>query len=172
MPKSVRRNEQTTCHDPIMFHAAAPGSMVTIPQKEGEPFYKLGRRVLSRMSAPFLRARRPNHLDLLSDVLLNRSWVIAESLVVLFSVWTTERSESSSKRLLRRQKSPSFAIIQSAPQPSRCDKFIAAVQASKLRDLNNPPRTGDLPGRGALLVQPEVSPRPVVITEIKSQSPL
>ena len=44
--------------------------------------------------------------------------------------------------------------------------------ASKLGDLNNPPGTGDLPGKRALLVQPEVSPRPVVITEIRSQSPL
>jgi hypothetical protein len=51
----------------------------------------------------------------------------------------------------------SLAIIASAPKPSRCDTFIAVVWASKLGDLNNPPGTADLPGKRALLVQPEVS---------------
>ena len=55
---------------------------------------------------------------------------------------------------------------------SRCDAFITVMEAAELRDLDDPSDAGDLPSMRTLLVQPQMGPRRVVVSEIGSQGPL
>jgi hypothetical protein len=47
-----------------------------------------------------------------------------------------------------------------------CNAFITMMQAAQLRNLDDPSHTRDLPSMRTLLVQPQMSPRRVVVSEI------
>ena len=63
----------------------------------------------------------------------------------------------------------SFAKIAYGDISLRCNAFVTVMQAAELWDLNDPSDTRDLPRKGTLLGQPQMRPRPVVISEIRSQ---
>ena len=63
----------------------------------------------------------------------------------------------------------SFAKIAYGDISLRCNAFITVMQAAELWDLNDPSDTRDLPRKGTLLVEPQMRPRPVVVSEIRSQ---
>src|SRR5690349_9945118 len=51
----------------------------------------------------------------------------------------------------------------------RCSAFITLMQTPELRDLDDLSHTRDLPRKRTLLVQPQMGPRFVVVSEIPSQ---
>jgi glycosyltransferase involved in cell wall biosynthesis len=63
----------------------------------------------------------------------------------------------------------SFAKIAYGQISLRCNAFVTVMQPAELWDLNDPSDTRDLPRKGTLLGEPQMRPRPVVISEIRSQ---
>ena len=66
----------------------------------------------------------------------------------------------------------SFAEIASAAMSLRCNTFVTVMKTAELRDCDDPADTRDLPREGALLVEPQMGPGPMVVTEIRSQRSL
>ena len=66
----------------------------------------------------------------------------------------------------------SFAKNSSADMSLRHNAFITVMQAAELRDLDDPSRTRDLTRKWTLLVEPQMGPRSVVVSEIRSQGSL
>ena len=63
----------------------------------------------------------------------------------------------------------SFAKIAYGDISLRFNAFITVMQAAELWDRNDPSDTRDLPRKGTLLGQPQMRPRPVVVSEIRGQ---
>ena len=70
------------------------------------------------------------------------------------------------------QSELSFAKTASAPMSLRFNAFITVMKPTQLRNCDNTPGTRRLPREGTLLVEPQMGSRPMVITEIRSQSSL
>src|SRR6266700_4846370 len=68
------------------------------------------------------------------------------------------------------RKELSFAKNSSADMSLRHNAFITVMQAAELRDLDDPSRTRDLARKWTLLVEAQMGPRSVVVSEIRSQS--
>src|SRR5215831_15854964 len=66
----------------------------------------------------------------------------------------------------------SFAKTASSAMSLRCHAFITVMQTAELRDCDDPADTRDLPRERTLLVEPQMGPGPMVVTEIRSQGPL
>ena len=66
----------------------------------------------------------------------------------------------------------SFAKIASATMSLRCNAFITVMETAQLRDCDDPADTRDLPREWTLLVEPQMGPGPMVVTEIRSQGSL
>ena len=54
----------------------------------------------------------------------------------------------------------------------RCNAFITVMKTAELRDYDDPAGTRDLPREWTLLVEPQMSPGTMVVTEIRSQGSL
>ena len=63
----------------------------------------------------------------------------------------------------------SFAKNASADMSLRGNAFITVMQTAELRDLDDPADTRDLPRNWTLLVEAQMGPRSVVVSEIRSQ---
>lgn len=63
----------------------------------------------------------------------------------------------------------SFAKIASGNMSLGCNAFITMMQTAELRNLKYPSDPRDLPRKWALFVEPQMRPRPVVVSEIRSQ---
>ena len=63
----------------------------------------------------------------------------------------------------------SFAKNSSADMSLRHNAFITVMQAAELRDLDDPSRTRNSTRKWTLLVESQMSPRSVVVSEIRSQ---
>jgi|SRR5579863_6097580 len=61
-----------------------------------------------------------------------------------------------------------FAKNASADMSLRGNAFITVMQTAELRDLNDPADTRDLPRNWTLLVEAQMDPRPMVVSEIPS----
>ena len=66
----------------------------------------------------------------------------------------------------------SFAKNASAYMSLRRNAFITVMQAAELRDLDDPSYTRDLTRKWTLLVEAQMGPRSVVVSEIRSQGSL
>jgi hypothetical protein len=66
----------------------------------------------------------------------------------------------------------SFAKNASADMSLRGNAFITVMQTAELRDLDDPADTRDLPRHRTLLVEAQMGPRSVVVSEIRSQGSL
>ena len=66
----------------------------------------------------------------------------------------------------------SFAKNASAGMSLRGNAFITVMQTAELRDLDDPADTRDLPRNRTLLVEAQMGPRSVVVSEIRSQGSL
>ena len=60
----------------------------------------------------------------------------------------------------------------SADMSLRCIAFITVMQTAELWDLDDPADTRDLPRNRTLLVEAQMGPRFVVVSEIRSQGSL
>ena len=54
----------------------------------------------------------------------------------------------------------------------RCNAFVTVMKTAELRDCDDLADTRDLPREGALLVEPQMGPGPMVVTEIRNQGAL
>ena len=66
----------------------------------------------------------------------------------------------------------SFAKNASGSFALCCNAFITVMQTAKMRDLDDPTDARDLPSIRTLLVQPQMSPGPMVVGKIATESPL
>ena len=67
------------------------------------------------------------------------------------------------------RNSLSFAKIVSGSMSLGCNAFITMMQTAELRNLKYPSDRRVLPRKCALFVEPQMRPRPVVGSEIRSQ---
>jgi Protein of unknown function (DUF2950) len=63
----------------------------------------------------------------------------------------------------------SFAKIASGNMSLGCNAFITTMQTAELRNLMYPSDPRDLPRKWPLFVEPQMRPRPVVVSEIRNQ---
>ena len=62
----------------------------------------------------------------------------------------------------------SFAKTASAAMSLRCNAFITVMKTAELRDRYDPADTRDRPREWTLLVEPQMGPGPMLVTEIRS----